>query len=51
MLLDPHQSRIHFATIEALMCTRLWIKNDMMKDARKDEIEGLESFFSAMMMV
>ncbi|CAN0921159.1 Putative AC9 transposase, partial [Linum grandiflorum] len=49
-LLDPHRSRLHFGTIEALMFTRSWIKDDLMKDARKDEIEGLDSFFSAMMM-
>ncbi|CAN0906817.1 Putative AC9 transposase [Linum grandiflorum] len=51
-LLDPHRSRLHFGTVEALMCTRSWIKYDLMKDAGKDEIEGLDldSFFSAMMM-
>ncbi|CAN0912949.1 hypothetical protein LINGRAHAP2_LOCUS27636 [Linum grandiflorum] len=32
------------------MCTRSWIKDDLIKDARKDEIKGLDSFFSAMMM-
>ncbi|CAN0925606.1 Putative AC transposase, partial [Linum grandiflorum] len=30
-ILDPHRSRLHFATIEELMCTRSWIKDDMMK--------------------
>ncbi|CAN0876013.1 Putative AC transposase, partial [Linum grandiflorum] len=49
-LLDPHRSRLHFGTVEALMCTRSWVKDDLMKDAGMDEIEGLDSFFSAMMM-
>ncbi|CAN0925295.1 Zinc finger BED domain-containing protein RICESLEEPER 2 [Linum grandiflorum] len=26
-LLDPHRSRLHFKTVEALMCTRSWIKD------------------------
>ncbi|CAN0861362.1 Putative AC9 transposase [Linum grandiflorum] len=26
-LLDPHQSRLHFKIVEALMCTRSWIKD------------------------
>ncbi|CAN1240278.1 Putative AC transposase [Linum grandiflorum] len=30
-LLDPHRSRLHFGTVEALMCTRSWIKDDLMK--------------------
>ncbi|CAN0872431.1 Putative AC transposase [Linum grandiflorum] len=29
-LLD-HRSRLHFGTVEALMCTRSWIKDDLMK--------------------
>ncbi|CAN0827362.1 Putative AC transposase, partial [Linum grandiflorum] len=30
-LLDPHRSRLHFAIVEALMSTRSWIKDDLMK--------------------
>ncbi|CAN0876014.1 Putative AC transposase [Linum grandiflorum] len=30
-LLDPHRSRLHFGTVEALMCTRSWVKDDLMK--------------------
>ncbi|CAN0836990.1 Putative AC transposase [Linum grandiflorum] len=30
-LLDPHRSRLHFRTVEALMYTRSWIKDDLMK--------------------
>ncbi|CAN0830994.1 Putative AC transposase, partial [Linum grandiflorum] len=30
-LLDPHRSRLHFGTVEALMCARSWIKDDLMK--------------------
>ncbi|CAN0903348.1 Putative AC transposase, partial [Linum grandiflorum] len=30
-LLDPHRSKLHFATVETLMCTRSWIKDDIMK--------------------
>ncbi|CAN0898993.1 hypothetical protein LINGRAHAP2_LOCUS20023 [Linum grandiflorum] len=41
---------LHFITVEALMYTHSWIKDDLMKDAGKDEIEGLENFFSEMMM-
>ncbi|CAN1238117.1 Putative AC transposase [Linum grandiflorum] len=26
-LLDPHRSRLHFKTVEPLMCTRSWIKD------------------------
>ncbi|CAN1251051.1 Putative AC transposase [Linum perenne] len=28
-LLDPHRSRLHFSLVEAMMCTRSWIKDDM----------------------
>ncbi|CAN0847077.1 Putative AC transposase, partial [Linum grandiflorum] len=27
-LLDPHRSRLHCATVEALMYTHSWIKDD-----------------------
>ncbi|CAN1292402.1 Putative AC transposase [Linum perenne] len=30
-LLDPHRSRLHHATVEAMMCTRSWIKDDKKK--------------------
>ncbi|CAN0899007.1 Putative AC transposase [Linum grandiflorum] len=30
-LLDPHRSRLHFKTVEALMCTRSWIKDGICK--------------------
>ncbi|CAN0898764.1 Putative AC transposase, partial [Linum grandiflorum] len=49
-LLDPHRSRLHFGTVETLIYTRLWIKDDLMKDVGKDEIEGFDCFVSAMMM-
>ncbi|CAI0375302.1 unnamed protein product, partial [Linum tenue] len=49
-LLDPHRSRLHFDTVEALMCTRSWIQSDICKDAGKADIQGLETCFSAMTM-
>ncbi|CAI0464031.1 unnamed protein product, partial [Linum tenue] len=30
-LLDPHRSRLHFETVEALMCSRSWIQSDICK--------------------
>ncbi|CAN1221736.1 Putative AC transposase [Linum grandiflorum] len=30
-LLDPHRNKLHFGTVEALMCTRSWIKDDLIK--------------------
>ncbi|CAI0430423.1 unnamed protein product [Linum tenue] len=30
-LLDPHQSRLHYSTVEAMMCTRSWIMEDMQR--------------------
>ncbi|CAI0466157.1 unnamed protein product, partial [Linum tenue] len=35
-LLDPHRSRLHFETVEAIMCTRTWIKDGISKDAGMD---------------
>ncbi|CAI0460738.1 unnamed protein product [Linum tenue] len=28
-LIDPHRSRLHYDTIEAMMCTRSWIMEEM----------------------
>ena len=28
-LLDPHRSRLHYSTVEAMMCTRSWIMEDL----------------------
>ncbi|CAI0387864.1 unnamed protein product [Linum tenue] len=30
-LLDPHRSRLHYSTVEAMMCTRSWIMEDMQR--------------------
>ncbi|CAN1140070.1 hypothetical protein LINPERPRIM_LOCUS23664 [Linum perenne] len=27
-MLDPHYSKLHSATVEALMCTRSWLKDE-----------------------
>ncbi|CAN1120860.1 Putative AC transposase, partial [Linum perenne] len=30
-LLDPYRSKLHSSTIEALMCTRSWLKDEYEK--------------------
>ncbi|CAN0825976.1 hypothetical protein LINGRAHAP2_LOCUS554, partial [Linum grandiflorum] len=30
-LLDPHRSRLHHKTFEALMCTKTWLQDDLKK--------------------
>ncbi|CAN0927284.1 Putative AC9 transposase, partial [Linum grandiflorum] len=44
-LLDPHRSRLHHKTVEALMCTRTWLQDDLRKDneAETSQLEGLFS--------
>ncbi|CAN0913320.1 Zinc finger BED domain-containing protein RICESLEEPER 1 [Linum grandiflorum] len=46
-LLDPHRSRLHYETIEAMMCTRSWIMEDMPRDSEA-AAESMEGLFSAM---
>ncbi|CAN1127216.1 Putative AC transposase [Linum perenne] len=48
-LLDPHRSRLHHTTVEAMMCTRSWIKDDKKKD-KDTKLEELEGVFSAFTM-
>ncbi|CAN0919015.1 Putative AC transposase, partial [Linum grandiflorum] len=31
-LLDPHKSRLHWNTVETLMCTRSWMQDETKKD-------------------
>ncbi|CAN0920341.1 Zinc finger BED domain-containing protein RICESLEEPER 2 [Linum grandiflorum] len=44
-LLDPHRSRLHHKTVEALMCTRTWLQDDLRKynEAETSQLEGLFS--------
>ncbi|CAN0863660.1 Putative AC transposase [Linum grandiflorum] len=48
-LLDPHRSRLHYSTIEAMMCTRSWIKEELKRENGVD-IGALDGVFSAMTM-
>ncbi|CAN1225533.1 Zinc finger BED domain-containing protein RICESLEEPER 2 [Linum grandiflorum] len=51
-LLDPHRSRLHFKTVEALMCTRSWIKDGICRESGNVNaaLHGLESCFSTLTM-
>ncbi|CAN0881598.1 hypothetical protein LINGRAHAP2_LOCUS14333 [Linum grandiflorum] len=31
--LHPHRSRLHYSTVEAMMCTMSWIMEDMPRDS------------------
>ncbi|CAI0432597.1 unnamed protein product, partial [Linum tenue] len=33
-LIDPHRSRLHYSTVEAMMCSRSWIMEDMERGIR-----------------
>ncbi|CAI0445102.1 unnamed protein product, partial [Linum tenue] len=46
-LLDPHRSRLHYSTVEAMMCTRSWIMEDMQRDSEA-AVEALDGLFSTM---
>ncbi|CAN1340017.1 Putative AC transposase [Linum perenne] len=45
-LLDPHRSKLHFATVEALMCTRSWLKDEY--ERGKKSILELEGCFTTL---
>ncbi|CAN1268070.1 Putative AC transposase [Linum perenne] len=48
-LLDPHRSKLHFATVEALMCIRSWLKDEYERDpAIGNNIVELEGCFTAL---
>ncbi|CAN1293903.1 Putative AC9 transposase, partial [Linum perenne] len=48
-LLDPHHSKLHSATVEALMCTRSWLKDEYERDpAVGNNIVELEGCFTAL---
>ncbi|CAN1852082.1 Zinc finger BED domain-containing protein RICESLEEPER 3 [Linum perenne] len=48
-LLDPQRSKLHFSMVEAMMCTRSWIKDDTNRD--KDiKMEELEGVFNALII-
>ncbi|CAN1273475.1 Putative AC transposase [Linum perenne] len=49
-LLDPHRSKLHYATVEAMMCTRNWIKDELIKVEPGTKLEQLEGIFSTMIM-
>ncbi|CAN0917049.1 Zinc finger BED domain-containing protein RICESLEEPER 3 [Linum grandiflorum] len=49
IILDPHCSRLHYATVEAMMCTRSWVKVDMKRDLEM-KMEELEGVFTALTM-
>ncbi|CAN0862128.1 Putative AC transposase [Linum grandiflorum] len=36
-LLDPHRSKLHYSTVEALMCTRTWIQDEF----RRGKLQSL----------
>ncbi|CAN0915353.1 Putative AC transposase [Linum grandiflorum] len=48
-LLDPHRSRLHHSTVEAMMCARSWIHDEMKGVSEKEKME-LEGVFSALVM-
>ncbi|CAN0917179.1 Zinc finger BED domain-containing protein RICESLEEPER 1 [Linum grandiflorum] len=48
-LLDPHRSRLHHSTVEAMMCARSWIRDEMKQFQKKEKME-LEGVFSALVM-
>ncbi|CAN0930109.1 Putative AC transposase [Linum grandiflorum] len=45
-LLDPHRSRLHQSTVEALMCTRTWLQDN--EGGSIDGVYNLEGCFSSM---
>ncbi|CAN0903489.1 Putative AC transposase [Linum grandiflorum] len=45
-LLDPHRSRLHQSTVEALMCTRTWLQDN--EGGSVDSVHNLEGCFSLM---
>ncbi|CAI0458320.1 unnamed protein product, partial [Linum tenue] len=47
-LIDPHRSRLHYDTIEAMMCTRSWIMEEMQQESSKAAVEAMEGVFSAL---
>ncbi|CAN0923524.1 Zinc finger BED domain-containing protein RICESLEEPER 3 [Linum grandiflorum] len=51
-LLDPHRSRLYFKTVDALMCTRSWIKDGICRESGNVNaaLHGLESCFSTLTM-
>ncbi|CAN1190018.1 Putative AC transposase [Linum perenne] len=46
-LLDPHRNRLHYSTVEAMMCARSWVKDEISREpeTKPSDLEGL---FSAM---
>ncbi|CAN0862124.1 Putative AC transposase [Linum grandiflorum] len=48
-LLDPHRSKLHYSTVEALMCTRTWIQDEFRREA-STSANALEGCFSALSM-
>ncbi|CAN0921385.1 Putative AC transposase [Linum grandiflorum] len=45
-LLDPHRSRLHHNTVEALMCTRSWLQNDMKTYKNANASQFMEGIFT-----
>ncbi|CAN0873179.1 Zinc finger BED domain-containing protein RICESLEEPER 2 [Linum grandiflorum] len=45
-LLDLHRSRLHHNTVEALMCTRSWLQNDMKTDRDANASQFMEGIFT-----
>ncbi|CAI0420802.1 unnamed protein product [Linum tenue] len=46
-LLDPHRSRLHQSTVEALMCTRTWLQANV-EGGGDDGVGNLEGCFSSL---
>ncbi|CAN1801408.1 Zinc finger BED domain-containing protein RICESLEEPER 2 [Linum perenne] len=48
-LLDPHRSKLHHSTVEAMMCARSWVKGELSTEPNT-KLADLEGVFSAMSM-
>ncbi|CAN1193167.1 hypothetical protein LINPERPRIM_LOCUS28114 [Linum perenne] len=49
-LLGHHRSRLHFTLLEAIICTRSWIKDDINYLDKTTKMEQLKGIFSALIM-
>ncbi|CAN1223763.1 Putative AC transposase [Linum grandiflorum] len=45
-LLDPYRSRLHWNTVELLMCTRSWVQDGTKTAENEGETSALEGVFS-----
>ncbi|CAN1156468.1 Putative AC transposase, partial [Linum perenne] len=47
-LLDPHRCKLHHSTVEAMMCARSWVKEEISRVEADTKLADLESVFSAL---